>query len=297
MNTLLVTGISGFLGWQVASFRQKEWKLVGMYNHHVFSSDHVPTYRVDFLNTDYLLKTLREIRPDGIMHLAAISSPLQCAERIDASYRTNVVVPTLLAEYCQMHNIPFVFASSDMVFDGQRPPYGPHDYTSPINIYGKEKAEAEGRILEIYRDATIARLPLLYGYSPSGTNFMQKWLNTWSRKEVVTVFSDEIRSMVSAQDAVYGLFLLLNKRLAHIWHLGGLQSVSRREFAEVLANIFSYSPDLIHTTTITQAGMAGERPANLTLNSQLTFDHGYHPRPLRQSLQELQKSGAKARLY
>ena len=223
------------------------------------------------------------------MHLAAISSPLQCAERIDASYRTNVVIPTLLAEYCQEADIPFIFSSSDMVFNGTQAPYGPYDYTSPINVYGKEKAEAEQRILQVYREATIARLPALYGFSPSGTNFMQKWLNTWSREGVVTAFSDEVRSMVSVQDAVEGLFLLLNKRLAHIWHLGGLQPISRQAFAETLADTFAISRDLIRTTTIAQAGMAKERPANLTLSSQLTYDHGYHPRPLVQSLQELQK--------
>lgn len=278
----------------MAGFRQKQWRLVGLYNHRVFSSDQFPTHRVDFLETNQLLDTIGDIRPDGIIHLAAISSPLQCAERIDISYRTNVVVPTLLAEYCQQANIPFIFASSDMVFDGTQPPYSPYDYTSPINVYGKEKAEAEQRILQVYRDATIARLPLLYGFSPSGTNFMQKWLNAWSREEVVTVFSDEIRSMVSVKDAVYGLFLLLNKRLAHIWHLGGLQSVSRQEFAETLADTFSFSRDLIRPTTIARANMEKERPRNLTLNSQLTYDHGYHPRPLRQSLEELKKFGAKA---
>lgn len=289
MKKLLITGISGFVGWHVAGFRQKMWRLTGLYNTHAFSSDRIPTHRLDFLHADNLLETIQSIRPDGIMHLAAISSPLQCAERIDASYRINVVVPTLLAEYCQEKNIPFVFASSDMVFDGTRPPYGPHDYTSPVNVYGKEKAEAEQRILQIYRDATIARLPLLYGFSPMGTNFMQKWLNTWTRGQLVTAFSDEIRSMVSVQDAVEGLFLLLNKRLAHIWHLGGLQAVSRQEFAEALADTFSFSHELIQTTTIAQAGVPERRPRNLTLNSQLTYDLGYYPRPLSQSLEELRK--------
>lgn len=289
MKKLLVTGISGFLGWHVAGYRQRDWKIIGLYNRKAFSSGRVTAYSIDFLQTDRLWQVIRDIEPDAILHLAAISSPAVCEKQVDHSYRINVVVPTLLAEYCRTQRIPFVFTSSDMVFDGQHAPYGPYDYTRPISIYGKEKAEAEDRVLTVYREATIARLPLLYGLTPGGTNFMQQWLRNWSKGQTVQAFTDEIRSAVSATDAVRGLFMLLNKRLAHIWHLGGLQAVSRFTFAQALAQSFSFSSELITPLTLAEAGQSGKRPPDLSLNSQLTYDHGYYPAPLHQALREWQK--------
>jgi dTDP-4-dehydrorhamnose reductase len=289
MRKLLVTGVSGFLGWHVANFRQRSWKVVGVFNSTAYSSGRHLSYCVDFDQTDQLYELLREVRPDGIMHLAAVSSPKACAENINQSYRTNVVVPTLLAEYASEQNIPFVFSSSDMVFSGHSGPYGPYDYTNPINVYGKQKAEAEERILDIYREATIARLPLLYGIAPYGTNFLSSWLETWTQGKVLHAFSDEIRSVISGSDAARGLFLLLNKQLQHIWHLGGKEPVSRLEFARMLAKSFGFDESLVVPSTISEAGLAGKRPADLTLDSRMTYEHGFDPLPVKKSLKSLQK--------
>jgi len=289
MRKLLVTGVSGFLGWHVANFRQRSWKIVGVYNNTAYSSGRHLSYCVDFGHTNQFYELLREVKPDGIMHLAAVSSPRACEENISQSYRTNVVVPALLAEYASEHQIPFVFSSTDMVFSGYSAPYGPYDYTNPINVYGKQKAEAEERILDIYREATIARLPLLYGMAPYGTNFLPAWLETWTQGKVLHAFSDEIRSVISGTDAARGLFLLLNKHLQHIWHLGGREAISRLEFARMLADSFGFDDALVVPSTISEAGLAGKRPADLTLDSRMTYEHGFDPMPVEKSLKSLQK--------
>ncbi len=289
MRKLLVTGVSGFLGWHVANFRQRTWKIVGVFNNTAYSSGRHLSYCVDFDQTNQLYDLLREVKPDGIMHLAAVSSPKACEEHISQSYRTNVVIPALLAEYAFERSIPLVFSSTDMVFSGHSGPYGPYDYTNPINVYGKQKAEAEERILDIYREATIARLPLLYGMAPYGTNFLSSWLETWTYGKTLHAFADEIRSVISGTDAARGLFLLLNKRLQHIWHLGGKEAVSRLDFARMLADSFGFDESLVVPSSITEAGLAGKRPADLTLDSQMTYEHGFDPLPVRKSLKSLQK--------
>ncbi len=262
---------------------------MGVYNNTAYSSGRHLSYCVDFDHTVQMYDLLREVKPDGIMHLAAVSSPRACEEHISQSYRTNVVVPALLAEYTAEHNIPFVFSSTDMVFSGHSGPYGPYDYTNPINVYGKQKAEAEERILNINREATIARLPLLYGMAPYGTNFLSAWLETWTQGKVLHAFSDEVRSVISGTDAARGLFLLLNKQLQHIWHLGGREAVSRLNFARMLARSFGFDEALVVPSTIAEAGLAGKRPADLTLDSQMTYEHGFDPLPVRKSLKSLRK--------
>lgn len=285
----MVTGISGFLGWHVAGFRQRSWRIVGLYNKTAYSSGRHPSYRMDFQDTDDYFDLLEHIDPDAIMHLAAISSPAQCDLEIDQSYRTNVVIPTLTAEFAQAKKVPFLFCSTDMVFSGKAAPYSPSDHTLPLSVYGKEKAEAEKRILELYPQATIVRLPLLFGLSPSGNNFCQQWLNRLTNGQPVHAFTDEYRSTISGSDAAAGLFLLLNQRVPHIWHLGGKKTWSRYQFGCQLAKSFGYSTDLIIPTSIKETDLAGKRAPDLTLNSQMSYEIGFDPYPVEESLEMLKK--------
>lgn len=292
MKKLLVTGISGFLGWHVANFKQSKWHIQGLYNQQKATYESHSLYQINFQNTNKLFELLDQLAPEAIMHLAAMSSPALCDKYVDESYRTNVVIPTLLAEYAQRMDIPFLFTSTDMVFSGDKAPYSPSDATQPISIYGKEKAEAEKRILCINPQATIVRLPLLFGFSPSGNNFCQQWINQLAKGETIHAFTDEYRSTISGTDAAKGLFLLLDQRLQNVWHLGGVASWSRYTFGVHLAELFGYPSHKIIPTTLEANNLIGKRPANLTLDSRTSHEAGFLPLPIQESLGLIQKHWA-----
>jgi dTDP-4-dehydrorhamnose reductase len=56
-----------------------------------------------------------------------------------------------------------VFISTDFVFDGTNAPYDEQAATSPLNTYGRQKAEAEKAVLSASADHIILRVPILYG--------------------------------------------------------------------------------------------------------------------------------------
>lgn len=101
--------------------------------------------------------------------------------------------------------------------------------------------------------------------------------------------STAILFVISSTDAARDLFLLLNKQLQHIWQLGGKEAVSRLDFAGMLARSFGFDEALAVPSTIADAGPAGKRPADLTLDSQMTYEHGVDPLPAGKSLRTLQK--------
>ena len=45
-------------------------------------------------------------------------------------------------------DLPFVFLSSDQVFDGTKGNYVEPDEVNPLNVYGQTKAEAERIVLQ-----------------------------------------------------------------------------------------------------------------------------------------------------
>lgn len=66
--------------------------------------------------------------------------------------RLNVTVPLLIAERCRTHSakaVSFLYASTDMVFDGQHAPYARDDEPQPITYYGQTKRDAELQLLAL----------------------------------------------------------------------------------------------------------------------------------------------------
>ena len=109
------------------------------------------------------------------------------------------------------------------------------DLTNPIMAYGRQKVEAEKAVLKVPK-GVVARLPLLYGMPDNGLGFTNSWYRKLKRKHnSIWCFTDEYRTPVSGADAAHGLFLLLEKEVNGIYHLGGKEKVSRFEFAKIMA--------------------------------------------------------------
>ena len=135
-----------------------------------------------------------------------------------------------------MLSIPYVFTSTDLVFDGLNPPYKETDPVSPVNLYGEQKVMAERGILVRYPVAAICRMPLMFGVAtPPATSFMQPFMQTLREGKELSLFTDEFRTPVSGKTAAQGLLLAL--AISGIIHLGGKERVSRYDFGRLLIEV------------------------------------------------------------
>jgi len=290
MKTLLVTGISGFLGHYILNDPQQEWEIRGTYfqqNKFVGAERH---RFLDLANPQAIRSLVDEIRPAAILHLAACSQPNFCEQNPVVSRKINLEATQLLCQAAKEREIPFVFTSTDLVFDGLSSPYIEEDYPRPVSRYGQQKAGAEQFILREYPAATIARMPLMYGVTPQKPGFMGSWLKQFEEKKKVYAFSDEYRTAVSGRDGAAGLFLLLRKGVKGIWHLGGEERMSRYTFACCLAEVFGYSKEQIEESLQRDIQMAAARPPDVSLDSSKAFALGYRPEAAKEALQRINKN-------
>ncbi|MEY3367013.1 MAG: hypothetical protein RI973_168 [Bacteroidota bacterium] len=280
MKSLLITGASGFLGWHACKFPQEKWKVTGTYFNHPDSlpprTDHL---RLDLERKDEVWRTLKQLRPDAVFHLAACSSTNYCEENPEASRQTNVSGTAHLSEMCADRKIRLVFTSSEQVFDGLCSSYCEEDTPSPGNEYGRQKLEAEKLIGAIYPDACIARIAVLFDLAGSSNKgFLQQWLESWQAFLPVTAFHDEIRSFLSAMSAVEGLFKLLEQDARGIFHLGGETAMSRYDFALLVRSTLKIKAGKVISKSQQEVKMAAYRPPNLTLNTGKMASLGFQPR-------------------
>ena len=285
MQRLLITGSSGFLGWNLCQLARSEWEVYGTYDRHPIEISDTNLHRLDLTNLDRVRAEIDRIAPDAVIHTAAASSPNFCQSYPDQSYQINVTASAQLAQICAAAKIPFVFTSTDLVFDGTQPPYLETDPVSPINIYGEQKVAAERYILTAYPQATICRMPLMFGISPpTATSFIQPWISALRSHQSIQLFTDEFRTPVSATTAAQGLLMAL-KAAPVILNLGGKERVSRYEFGRLLAQVFEFDLSLLAPISQRDLLMAAPRAADVSLDSTKAIELGYNLAPLREQLE------------
>ena len=282
---LLVTGTSGFLGWHLCRTAQATWQVEGIYHRHKPPLPGVVLHAVDLTNLDALIPWLESLAPDAVIHTAALSQPNRCEQDPELSYRLNVEVTRVLAQFCGHRAIPLAFTSTDQVFDGQAAPYSEGSTPNPISVYGRHKAEAEVLVQALHPTAAVCRLPLLYGPpSPTAECFLQGFVRTLEAGQPLHLFTDEFRTPAYVEDVAAGLLLALEKATG-LLHLGGPDRLSRYEFGLRMAEVFGLEQDLILPSKQADVVMPAPRPPDVSSNSDRAFTLGYRPRGVVAGLQ------------
>lgn len=131
MKTALVTGIDGFTGRYLADrLREQGYRVVGLSSKASDAAGSI--HRADLLDRDRLQQVVADVRPDKVVHLAAIA--FVAHGDVDAVYRTNIVgTRNLLEALAKTDATPesVLIASSANVYGNAA--VDPIDETTPLN--------------------------------------------------------------------------------------------------------------------------------------------------------------------
>lgn len=287
---LLITGASGFLGWNLARVALKMWPgwtIFGAYHSTPVVIPGVDTAKLDLTDFSALKTAFSFIQPDAVIHTAALSNPNWVQVNRKEAHRVNVAATLNLLGLCADQGASFVFTSTDLVFDGTGAPYDEGASVSPISVYGEQKVEAEEGILSLYPESAICRMPLMFGRGGTrNSSFMQWMLGEMRLGKDLRLFADEFRTPASGETAAKGLLLAAEK--AHgLLHLGGRERVSRYEFGQLLGEVFQLPQARLIRGSQGDVEMAAPRPADVALDSQRAYDLGYDPLSLEDELKKL----------
>lgn len=296
MSRLLVTGASGFLGWNVCAQAEPGWSVCGVAHRHADAVwPGLGVVRADLVQWEAFAERLDVLCPDLILHLAAFSDTNFCERHPQLTHQLNVVVPERLARWSEAHGRVLCFVSSGQVFDGRHPPQGPHTPVSPINAYGRQKAEAERRVRAASPRAMVVRVPVMFGWgSPVRSSFFSQWVRRLRAGQVVPAFVDEVRSFLSGRAAAQGLWVLMRHALerpeevcGRTFHLGGKEAVSRYAFAMRVCEVFGLPKARVQPCRQAEVPMAAARPPHIAFDSSAACALGFAPWSLHRELEWL----------
>lgn len=287
MARLLVTGASGFLGWNLCHKARKEWKVFGtVFSHHARITN-INIIKVDLTDSNELKNIFQVIKPDAVIHTAAKSDPNYCQLNRNESKRLNIYASINIAKLCAEYSIHCVFTSTDLVFDGLNPPYREEDPICPVNFYGEQKVLAEEEMLKCHQKVAVCRLSLMFGVSsPHSISFIQPMIKTAREDKNLRLFVDEFRTPLSVSYAIQGILIAL-ENVNGILHLGGAERISRYDFGKLMMDIFNIRNVQLIPCKQKDIIMPAPRPPDVSLDSTKASKLSFKARLLRKEMEKL----------
>src|SRR2546430_717015 len=95
--------------------------------------------------------------------------------------------------------IPLVFLSTDLVFDGKKGNYVETDPVHPLSVYADTKVRAEPYVLA-QPNHVVVRTSLNAGHSPTGDRaFNEEMRKAFAAGRTLSLFEDEFRCPIPAE--------------------------------------------------------------------------------------------------
>jgi dTDP-4-dehydrorhamnose reductase len=102
------------------------------------------------------------------------------------------------------------------------------------------------------------------------------------------VVTDQWNNPTYVEDLVSGITLAIDKKKTGVFNIGGLESLSRYDFAIKIANVFNLDKNLINKTTTDKLNQKSKRPLRgglIILKAQTEL--GYKPHTIEENLLDI----------
>ena len=216
-------------------------------------------------------KQLGLVCPDLILCSGAMTFVDGCESRPEEAFRVNAHGPSALAAYAHSRGIPFVFFSSDYVFDGSTEHPGPYvegDVTRPLNVYGRSKLEGERAVQRVHPEALVIRTSWVYGPDAAGKNFISSLARQLRAGQTVRVPLDQVSTPTLNGDLADVALRLAAAKARGVFHVTGPDVVSRFALAKAVAEGLSLPAEQIEGVETASLGQTAARPLRSGLRSE-----------------------------
>ena len=114
--------------------------------------------QLDIKNFKSIKIYLKKIKPNYLIHAAALSRPMEIHEKdINKSIDINIIGTANIVKACQEENIKLIYFSTHYVYPGKKGNYSEKDPVLPFNNYSLSKLGGECSV-QMYSNSLILRI-------------------------------------------------------------------------------------------------------------------------------------------
>ncbi|SFC20876.1 SDR family oxidoreductase [Clostridium uliginosum] len=226
MKKILLTGGKGFFSTRFFKRYKDEFEVVLM-----------SRQELDVSNKEEVLNKLNEIKPDYVIHAAAIAVTDFCNENPEIAYKINVEGAINVGQACKKINAKMIFISTEQIFNGNKElgPYSEEHIAVPNTVYGQNKLEAEGLLKDLLDELWIIRFTWLFGLPEKecnmATNIIWESITKLLKGEKIKASSYEFRGMTYDTEMIENVIKIFSLPYG-TYNLGSENDLSRYEIVK-----------------------------------------------------------------
>jgi len=269
-RTILLTGGGGFVAGNIISQNHSRNIIEAVEQREVpMTGENLTWHILDLQDSAELRHLCHRVKPDVIIHTAAISDIDYCEAHQEIAESVNVGVTRTLVNLCSEGDARLIYFSSDSIFNGRKGGYVEEDIPEPLHFYGRTKVEGEKIVQQgcrnwvIIRPSLITGLPLL----DAGNSFLWRLINELKQGKKAAFPKEEIRSPVDAVTLSRAVLELAENNFQGILHLAGNDTLTRFEIARQIVRKLGYSLDLVVDRKPEVTTGRAPRPRNVSLDN------------------------------
>lgn len=254
---ILIAGATGTLGQAFA--RACQWR----------GLDYVLTDRsaMDLCDPGSITAALDRERPWSVINATGFVRVDEAETNVEACRAVNADGAVRLAAACAERGLPLVAFSSNLVFDGrQNAPYEEESLKAPLSVYGRSKAEAEDRILELDTQALIVRTAAFFS-AHDPYNFAADLVRACMEEKPFAAADNVFVSPTHTPELVNAALDLLIDGETGVWHLANEGEVSWAEFAAMLCKRLDLNRRSVRAVSSAEMPWTAPRPERSALVS------------------------------
>ncbi len=249
---VFITGANGFLGQHLSIYmHNNKYEVYAVSRgENKIPDAKISYFNLELTNKELVIAMITTIRPDVIIHTAAMSKPDECHLNRETCLLNNVTVTEYLLEAAKQVSARFIYISTDFVF-GEGGPHSELSVPDPLNFYGESKLMAENLVKNSGLHQNIVRPVFIYGalwegLRPSFIHWVKKKLES---KQSIKVVIDQHRTPTFVLDICKGIDLLIQNNTHESFHFAGSEMISPYDMAIMVARIAKLDRSLIEPVT------------------------------------------------
>lgn len=255
METILITGCSGFIGYHLTKKILNDYNIIGIDNLNDYYDINLKKDRLkklkhknfkfikcDISNKEELDKIFNEYKIDKVINLAAQAGVRYSIENPDVYINSNIIGFYNILENIKTHKINhLIYASSSSVYGNNKLPFKESTKTdNPISIYAATKKTNEllAKTYSNLYNINCTGLRFFTVYGPFGRpdmayfNFTKKIIN----KETIELYNngESLRDFTYIDDIVEGIIKVLDNKTTKIYNIGSSNPIKLLDFIDIL---------------------------------------------------------------
>lgn len=293
MKKILLIGGAGLVGSRVADLLAPRYEII-IGGRSVYTFQNFQTVPIDITNKELVNETILTIKPDVVIHLAALTSVELCEQKKEEAFGINVKGTENVMIASQNIGAHLIFISTGFVFDGENPPFEETDTPNPTHYYGETKYQAEQLVKDYKGIWSTVRFNYPYRGSFDSKSDCIRWmLPKLAQGEKITVVEDQKVRPIFIDSIAKGIEQIISKELSGYFHFADKETFTWMDLAKLVAEVFEFDTNLIEGVSYKEFLEKNNRiavPLDVSLDTKMTEEKlSIQMISVREGLEEVKK--------